>query len=124
MKKVDLSTMDGVKLFYDMFYLVPKTQSLVNRINQDLGWSIAGEGSQAFACSLVGMAGNIEALKWCADDTSRSVYRMNAAHCYQRMRDTEHFIRHVNLIKLPSWIYKSITKVRDYSHGPNSARLP
>lgn len=124
MKKVDLSTMKGVESFCKMFDLVPKNQALVNRINQDLGWNIAGKGSQAFTCSLAGIAGNIATLKWCTDDVGRSIYRMNAAHSYQQIRDTEHYSRHLDLIKLPAWIYKPIDKVRDYSHGPNSTRLP
>lgn len=124
MKKVDLSTMKGVESFCKMFDCVPKTQMLVNRINQDLGWNITGKGSQAFTCNLVGIAGNIGALKWCADDVGRSVYRMNAAHCYQSIRDTEHYRQLIVSIKLPAWIYKPIDKVRAYSHGPNSTRLP
>lgn len=124
MNKLDLSTMKGVESFYKMFDCVPKTQMLVNRINQDLGWNIAGKGSQAFVCNLIGIAGNIAALKWCTDDTARSVYRISAAYSYQRIRDTEHYIHRADLIKLPHWIYKPIDKVRVYSHGPNSTRLP
>lgn len=124
MKTVNLSSMNKIEQFCKMFDLVPKNQTLVNRLNKCLDWNVKGKGSQEFACSLVGIASNLAALKWCTDDTSRSVYRMDAAYILLKIQRTEHYGRHAHLIKLPAWIYKTVIKVREYSHGSNSTRLP
>lgn len=124
MREVDLSRMDRLTLFHETFGLLPKSQRLVNQMNLYLGWKIEGEGSQAFASGLVGLAGNLAALKWCVTDTDRSVYRLCAARSHEMMRDTRQYDVHSGLIVLPSWIRKSTTYIKSYSHGPNSTRLP
>lgn len=124
MREVDLSRMNSLTLFHETFGLLPKSQGLVNQMNLYLGWRIEGEGSQAFASSLVGLAGNLAALKWCVTDTDRSVYRLCAARCYEMIRGTRQYAAHSGLIILPGWIRKSTDYIKNYSHGPNSTRLP
>jgi hypothetical protein len=123
MKTLNLSSINKNEQFYKTFDLVT-SKALVNRLNKCLDWNVNGKGSQEFARSLVGIASNLAALKWCTDDTSRSVYRMGAAYILQQMQQTEHYKLYAHLIKLPAWIYKPIKNVGEYSHGSNSTRLP
>lgn len=124
MKKVDLSKMKDIFLFTAAFENLPKNQRLVNQLNLDLGWSIKGAGAQDFANSLVGIAGNLAALKWCITDLDRSVYRLCAGGSFEQMQRTRQYKLYADLILLPSWIYKSAPDIQKYSHGPKSTRLP
>jgi len=124
MKKVNLSKMKDIFLFTAAFDNLPKNQRLVNQLNLDLDWNIKGAGSQEFANSLVGLAGNLSALKWCITDLDRSVYRLCAKGAFDNMERTRQYRFHADLILLPSWIYKPAPEIQKYSHGPKSTRLP
>lgn len=101
---VDLSTIKAADKFHKTFLLAPRNQRLVNRFNRELGWWICGKGSQDFASTLLGIAGNIAALHWCNDDTSISVYRMCAASGYNHIRKLPQWRELGHMIKFPRWI--------------------
>lgn len=101
---VDLSTIKAADRFHKAFLFTPRNQRLVNRLNLELGWQIRGKGSQDFAATLLGIAGNIAALYWCSCDTSVSVYRMSAASGYNHIRKLPQWRELGHMIKFPRWI--------------------